>query len=788
MIPTRFFELLNQRSDMYLKLALTCLDYSSHEWGSRHLLEKVCRDSNESSRLYATRLLGVLLRCRTPYLTQWTIDILVGQLFSPARAVSMAAFFILDEVCEDRMNLEATVCALSPKCSALAMSDGESDGELGFRGTLLLTRFLASASGLKLLRQTGLLGEQLQFWADEFNVRYVSLVEELLNDGLTHHQRDERGVHYGRRRSHESYRTRDVFVPAHIYGQLAATSDGLEILKQEEPLKALVRLLRSCTTRMDDNLHDQEELVRLKAAIWAVCHASSTPEAVQWLEGLEEEGGLTDVIALAERCPYLAVRGTAFYALSLVATHRPGARRLESMGWCCLKHSKDEKWPVLEQSKSLQQMTSVIEQEMEVREAELQRPEEPSDRDSFETTESAPLSKERTPPENISTRKRLSNMFRSFSLSNSSDRKDAAAKWKKQQSNFRRDSEEQMGLEIHEQRQFSPPSKREESGSDSASLTNIDEETTPSANLDELAEADIRLDQQKQQRPRVAKRSGQRAHSESEATSSMTATAACIATAGGTPLLTMASSQHYFRGGQSITSVTSSGGSWNESPGYQTLRSLHERRRPILNDSAEGDGAAENNDVRDGGPSSGTLVLHRASSWKKTKARALDYGSLGRGGIRHRPHLSLVTRRAAGGAVIEHGPEPRYWGIALPVQYEKLFLDESREEVSGEKHCFTSLMLTTMATFSTHTEVKETRKVRDRIDMWMRSHSEEVRFNIHSRKDCLICCEKSTDSTGNGVEEDSSDDQLAIRRDVLKLVACMNASVGAKSAEQGLLK
>lgn len=80
---------------MYLKLVVTCLDYSSLEWGSRNVLGKACRESNETGRLYATRLIGVLIRCRTPNIAQWGIDLLVNQLFDKSKGKCLIESLLL---------------------------------------------------------------------------------------------------------------------------------------------------------------------------------------------------------------------------------------------------------------------------------------------------------------------------------------------------------------------------------------------------------------------------------------------------------------------------------------------------------------------------------------------------------------------------------------------------------------------------------------------------------------------------------------------------------------------
>ena len=45
-----FTELLGMRSDLYLKLVISCLDYSSVEWGSRILLAKALKEGSETCR------------------------------------------------------------------------------------------------------------------------------------------------------------------------------------------------------------------------------------------------------------------------------------------------------------------------------------------------------------------------------------------------------------------------------------------------------------------------------------------------------------------------------------------------------------------------------------------------------------------------------------------------------------------------------------------------------------------------------------------------------------------
>ena len=46
----------------------------------RTLLSKALREGSETCRMYATRFLGVLIRSKSPNITQWGIDLLTAQL------------------------------------------------------------------------------------------------------------------------------------------------------------------------------------------------------------------------------------------------------------------------------------------------------------------------------------------------------------------------------------------------------------------------------------------------------------------------------------------------------------------------------------------------------------------------------------------------------------------------------------------------------------------------------------------------------------------------------------
>jgi hypothetical protein len=90
----------------------------------------------------------------------------------------------------------------------------------------------------------------------------------------------------------------------------------------------------------------EQDISALKTAMWAVCNVATSPEGAAVLE---RENILPAVVGMAERSAYFSLRGTAIYALSLVATTRLGTRMLTQVGWCSLRFCRGDKWPVLEE-------------------------------------------------------------------------------------------------------------------------------------------------------------------------------------------------------------------------------------------------------------------------------------------------------------------------------------------------------------------------------------------------------------------------------------------------------
>uniref|UniRef100_A0A0K2V7N4 Rapamycininsensitive companion of mTORlike [Saccoglossus kowalevskii] n=1 Tax=Lepeophtheirus salmonis TaxID=72036 RepID=A0A0K2V7N4_LEPSM len=329
-------ELLGMRSELYMKLIISSLDYS-REWGSRALLQRALVDlPEETPRLYATRFLGILIRSKSANVAQWGISLLVQQLYDPSPIIYSTALELLDEACDDKMNLEAVICSFASQKNKFKERISKAKS---LRWSLILTRFVGSSNGFKLLSHINLVEDEIKKWGSEYNLQYVKLVEELLNESFTLHQRDEDGT-YGRRK-YGPHTVKDLFIPPHLYGQLAISEEGLEILQRKDsafwPMLQTIRL-----ARMPD---EDKAICTFKSAIWGICHVASSPGGARIVE---QHGGIRRIVDIALSNEIYSLRGTAYYALSLVATNRVGANALSSLNWFSLRFGREENWPVLE--------------------------------------------------------------------------------------------------------------------------------------------------------------------------------------------------------------------------------------------------------------------------------------------------------------------------------------------------------------------------------------------------------------------------------------------------------
>uniref|UniRef100_A0A3P9P013 RPTOR independent companion of MTOR complex 2 n=1 Tax=Poecilia reticulata TaxID=8081 RepID=A0A3P9P013_POERE len=312
-----------KNQDAVLKLAVTTLDYS-RDGLARVILSKVLTASTDTCRLYATKHLRVLLRAGVEFFSSWGMELLVTQLHDHNKVVSMEALDILDEACEDKANIHALI-QLKPAVS-----------HLGDKGLLLLLRFLSIPKGFSYLNERGYVSKQLDKWQKEYNLKYVDLIEEQLNEALTTYRKPVDGDNYVRR-SNQRLQRPNVYLPVHLYGQLVHDKTGCHLLEAQNVVPDLSYTVRS------PMLDTWEGVKQLKAALWALGNIGSS----NWgLNLLQEENIIPDILALAQHCEVLSVRGTCIYVLGVISKTKQGCEVLKQYGWDAVRHSRRTLWPI----------------------------------------------------------------------------------------------------------------------------------------------------------------------------------------------------------------------------------------------------------------------------------------------------------------------------------------------------------------------------------------------------------------------------------------------------------
>ena len=314
--------------EIYLKLIVSSLYYNQENNFTRILFIKMLTCSLESARLYATNYIRVLIRAEILDFQKWALELLSNQLCDKSSAVVQAALDILDEACDNQENLK-TLISLRP--SLLHVGD---------RGLLLFIRYLSTPVGFNFLKNANFLNYELNRWKENFNLKYVKIVEDLLNETLSCHQRSEDGT-YGRRSDKKINSKKTAFTPPHLYGELAKHQEGLELLIQEKLLDSMFQIVR------DGCFADELKILQLKAALWAIGNVGASYFGFQLIV---ESHLIPIIVKLAAEASVISIRGTCFYVLGLLASTEDGADYLKKLGWETVRHCYNDKWPMIKES------------------------------------------------------------------------------------------------------------------------------------------------------------------------------------------------------------------------------------------------------------------------------------------------------------------------------------------------------------------------------------------------------------------------------------------------------
>ena len=181
-----------------------------------------------------------------------------------------------------------------------------------------------------------------------FPHRYVQLLESDLADGLTQHQRADDG-RYGRLSNMRNI-IRDLPVPAHLFSQLNQHREGLDFLRTSGQLSQIFSTVVTAAAAAPSEAQSDEKedrLLEIKAAVWASAHLGTSESGVALLESAQVVEALSRI---ASTSPVMALRGTAFFALNLIAVTSAGVDFLARLGWASIKRHHGELWHVVDDS------------------------------------------------------------------------------------------------------------------------------------------------------------------------------------------------------------------------------------------------------------------------------------------------------------------------------------------------------------------------------------------------------------------------------------------------------
>lgn len=332
-IFTPLYHLSELRSrDDIVKAVIENVDYTI-DGHSRIVLAKALTSSYRDVRLFATRHLAELIRQQTlpanakkgaDVQGDWTIALLLTQLYDPSVEVRQLATRVVQEACTSSHILE-TVVSMRPTLDHL--------GELGHP---LLLKFLSTSVGIRYLWHGEYIDREMDEWFNERNQRYVVEVEVMLAEFFSVDRKSSAGGAADKAAAESAWATapatwgvepmQEGVVPAHFYGELTKTREGCHILSQKGHFGEFAHLIRQHGCEASDS----ELISKLKSVLWAVGSIGANELGLPFLEA---EDVVSQIVEIAETSAVLSVRGTCFFVLGLISSTNAGAEVLQDYGW-----------------------------------------------------------------------------------------------------------------------------------------------------------------------------------------------------------------------------------------------------------------------------------------------------------------------------------------------------------------------------------------------------------------------------------------------------------------------
>ncbi|XP_059062145.1 rapamycin-insensitive companion of mTOR [Achroia grisella] len=359
----------------YVQLVISSLDYTLDSY-PRDILAKTLTCGIQASRLYATQFLNVLLRASRKSrelvrrksklkkniiqehlksnredvdsygvdMDTWILQMLVGQVKDDYKPVVKCALAILEEAYSVPTYFDKLITMKETLCQNCRLDKNMDPSTYDFsavgdRGYLLwLGLEVAAASHTSDPKSMTFLKKHLEFWTKSYNYRYVRLVETGVHEALTLSEGGSRSAARARRPARP---------PPHLHAALVARPASARpraaLLALVLPAHYKILQRKKCTS--------EQEIMDLKASLWAVGNTAVTAQGLQQLMSLSsgylEDSVLIHILRLAKYSSAYSVRATAFYVLGLIGSTYDGANLLSELGWLCVRHTRHDQFPLI---------------------------------------------------------------------------------------------------------------------------------------------------------------------------------------------------------------------------------------------------------------------------------------------------------------------------------------------------------------------------------------------------------------------------------------------------------
>lgn len=117
----------------------------------------------------------------------------------------------------------------------------------------------------------------------------------------------------------------DGNTPAHFYGELAKTAEGVELLLQGGHLLKYTSFLHSHWDTEDPAI-----VHKVKAALWSVGNIGATERGAPFLR---ESKVMASIVKIAEQSLVATLKGTAYLVLGMLSATNAGVDLLHEYGW-----------------------------------------------------------------------------------------------------------------------------------------------------------------------------------------------------------------------------------------------------------------------------------------------------------------------------------------------------------------------------------------------------------------------------------------------------------------------